>query len=126
MVTAADRIRTLLIDSNLDPKFWPEALKYFEYSWNRICPKFSGKTPFELNGKRKPPVRHLKLFGTEAYIKIPKQKSWKLEACAKTRILIGYMFHTRGYRPWILETDEIIESSNVCFNENSIGIKNTV
>lgn len=119
MQTAVNGIRTLLCDSKMNPNFWPEALKYFVYTWNRVCPKKLKKTPFELYGGRKPSIRHLKPFGTVAYVGVPGRKRSKLEAKARRGILVGYAFKTRGYRIWFPETNEIIESINVSFDEKS-------
>lgn len=76
------------------------------------------KTPFELYCGFKPSVRHLKPFGSVAYIGIPRQKRNKLEAKAKRGILVGYAFRTRGYRIWIEDTNSIVETCNVSFDEN--------
>lgn len=62
MQTAVNGVRTILSESKLSSKLWPEALKYFCYSWKCICPKSLSKTPFEVYGGRNPPVRHLKPF----------------------------------------------------------------
>lgn len=36
-------------------------------------------------------------------------------------LLVGYAFKTRGYRVWLLEINQIIESSNVSFDESRCG-----
>lgn len=116
--TVADGTRTILCESGLDASFWPEAMLYFTYTWNRMCHKNQSKTPFELYGGFKPSIRHLKPFGAIAYIGIPRQNRDKLEAKAKKGVLIGYAFKTKGYRLWIPESDSIVESINVSFNED--------
>lgn len=48
-------------------------MKFFVYTWNRICPKSSKKKNFELYEGNKPSFKHLKQFGSVAYVGIPKQ-----------------------------------------------------
>lgn len=117
--TVVDGTRTILEESGLEKHFWPEAMLYFTYTWNRVCHKDQVKTPFELYGGKRPSVRHLKAFGTIAYMGIPKQLRHKLEAKAKRGVLVGYAFRTKGYRIWIPEENKIIETINVSFKEES-------
>lgn len=42
----------------------------------------------------------------------------KLGTKARWGVLLGYVFKIRGYRIWIPETDSIIESIDVSFDEN--------
>lgn len=58
MSTAANAVRTQLIESNLDLSLRTNALKYFAYSWNRVSPKLMTNSSFELNGETKLSVRH--------------------------------------------------------------------
>lgn len=118
MQTAVNRVHTILEESKLSPRFWPEALKYFCYTWNCICPKSLSKIPFEMYGGRKASVRHLKPFGRTAYMGIPHQKrSSKLDPKAKKGYIVGYAFNTKGYRIWIPETDQIVQTISVSFRE---------
>jgi transposase InsO family protein len=117
--TILDCVRTILCESGLDKSFWPEAMLYFTYTWNRVCHKDQEKTPFELYGGAKPSVRHLKPFGSIAYTGIPRQNRGKLDAKARKGVLVGYAFRTKGYRVWIPESDKIIETINIAFKEDS-------
>lgn len=115
--TAVDAIRTLLKDSGMPDKFWSEALLCFTYTWNRVCHGSQHKTPFELYGGRKPSIKHLKSFGTPAYVGTPKQLRRKLHMRAKRGTMMGYAMKTRGYRIWIPEDRKIVETINVTFDE---------
>lgn len=116
--TVADGARTVLNDSNLDSSFWPEAMLYFVYSWNRVCSKVTNKTPHELYSGIKPSVRHLQPFGSEVFVGIPKIQRNKLMAKARQGIMVGYAFKTRGYRIWLKDLNKIIETSNVSFSHS--------
>jgi transposase InsO family protein len=118
--TVADGIRTLLEESGLDANFWPEALTYFSYTWNCICPQKLSKTPTELYSGKTPSVNHLRIFGSVVYVGIPRQKRNKLDLKAKRGIMVGYAFRTRGYRVWLPEENRVIETANVSFNEKQM------
>jgi hypothetical protein len=115
--TVTHGARAVLHESKLDLSFWPEAILYFAYSFNRICHKDQRKTPFELFGGSEPSVNHLKPFGITAYVGIPKQRRSKFSARAEKGILVGYAFRTKGYRVWLPDSNKIVESINVSFKE---------
>lgn len=122
--TLASGVRTILDETGIDQSFWPDAALYFTYTWNRVCHKNKDKTPFEMFCGNRPSVRHLKPFGTTAYVGIPTQKRGKFDRRAKKGLLIGYAFRTKGYRIWIPEESKVVETINVTFKENPGEIYN--
>ncbi|UYV67654.1 hypothetical protein LAZ67_5001499 [Cordylochernes scorpioides] len=67
--------RALLIESQLPPKFWAEAMNTYSYIKNRTPHKRNDKTtPEELFTRKKPTIKHLKVFGCRAEYWIPKFK----------------------------------------------------
>ena len=122
--TVINGARSVLNESKLGKRLWSEAVLYFTYTWNRICHKGQSRTPFEMYGGYQPSVRHLKPFGTVAYVGIPKQKRYKLDPKAKKGYLVGYAFRTKGYRILVADSNKIIETINVSFNEEVIGVNN--
>ncbi|GFX16004.1 retrovirus-related Pol polyprotein from transposon TNT 1-94 [Trichonephila clavipes] len=121
-LTALDGIKTLLKSSEVNHKFWGEALLCFTYARNRICHKDSNKTPFEKYSGRKPSVLHLKPFGCLAYAGVPKQIRKKFDMRAKMGIMMGYAQRTKGYRIWLIDENKLVETINVRFDENKRGI----
>lgn len=115
--TVTDGARTLLQDSGLDTTFWPDAMTHFTYVWNRLCPRGQTKTPLEMYSGNKPSLKHLKIFGSLAYVGVPAPKRHKLEPKAKQGILIGYAFKTKGYRIWLPDQNKVLETINVSFDE---------
>ncbi|GBM55622.1 Retrovirus-related Pol polyprotein from transposon TNT 1-94 [Araneus ventricosus] len=113
--TAYDGIKALLNSSGLPENFWGEALLTFTYCWNRSVHRDFKKTPFELYGGFKPSVTHLKPFGIEAFVGIPKQRRSKLQMRAKLGVMVGYALQTKGYRIYLPEERRIIETINVSF-----------
>lgn len=117
--TVVNCTRTILHASGLNQSFWPEAMLYFTYTWNRMCHKNQKKTPFELYCGSKPSVRHTKPFGIIAYVGTPRQLRNKLDPKARKGVFLGYALSTKGYRIWLPENDKIIETINVSFNETT-------
>lgn len=121
-LTVMDNVKAMLNSSGIHNKFWAEAASCFTYTWNRISHKNFTKTPLELYSGNKPSVSHLKVFGCTAYVGVPKQKRKKLDMRASLGIMMGYARRTRGYRIWLKDEGKLIETSNVRFNENLMGM----
>ena len=74
--TAEREIRTivtigcsLLHHAKLEKRFWIEAAMTPNYIKNRLpSPKNDHNTPFEIVYKSKPNVKHMRVFGCQAYI----------------------------------------------------------
>ncbi|KMQ86271.1 retrovirus-related gag-pol polyprotein [Lasius niger] len=118
-LTAVDAVKTMLKDSSLNNSFWAEAVLCFTYVWNRICHSNQTKTPFELYGGQSPSVKHFQIFGSKAYVVIPKQLRRKLDMRAKTGVMVGYAMQTRGYRIWLPAENKVIETNDVRFGDPS-------
>jgi hypothetical protein len=75
-------------------------------------------TLFELFFGRKPFVSHLKPFGCKCFV-LKRDNLDKFESHSSDGILLGYTPHGRSYRIFNLETNTIIESCDVTFNETA-------
>lgn len=118
--TILNCVRAMIKSTNLPMDFWPEGCMYFSYTWNRTCHKGQAKTPIELFSGNKPSVRHLRPFGTVAYVGTPKQKRrGKFDDKSKKGYLVGYALRTKGYRIWLEDEGSIIETINVKFLETA-------
>lgn len=115
--TIGNSVRTILNSSKVPHKFWPEAVRYAAYCWNRICRRNSDKTPFELYGGHSPAVKHMKPFGSTCFIGVPKQRRTKFDQRAQKGIMVGYSSRIKGYRVLLPETGKVVESRNVTFAE---------
>lgn len=111
--TIMDRARCLLAEAKLNKCYWPECIKTAAYLGNRSLTNTSiKKTPYEIFFDRKPDVTHLKIFGSEAFVRIPEQKrTSKLNPKAEKGILVGYS--DMGYR--VLVENKVIVSRHVTF-----------
>lgn len=116
--TVLNNVRTILHESGMPYKFWPDAAIYFAYSWNRVCHKGQKVTPFQLYSGHKPSVKHLKAFGTMSYVGVPKfKRKNKLDVRAQKGRMVGYGLRTKGYRIWLTDKEQVIETINVHFKE---------
>ncbi|GBP89221.1 Retrovirus-related Pol polyprotein from transposon TNT 1-94 [Eumeta japonica] len=81
----------------MEKSYWAEAVSTAAYITNR-CPTraLSYATPEEMWSGKKPNVSHLKIFGCEAMVKIPKEKLRKLDSKASKMIFIGYSDTTKA------------------------------
>ncbi|UYV65269.1 hypothetical protein LAZ67_3003763, partial [Cordylochernes scorpioides] len=119
-----DITRSCLHSAELPQRFWAEAVNTAAYIRNKCYNSALGdKVPDELWSSRKPSVRHLKAFGCLAYSHIPTERRKKLDNRANRCILVGYSSQTKGYRLWCPETQHVIQTKHVKFDESKIGLK---
>jgi hypothetical protein len=112
--------RAMLLEKGLPKRFWAEAVSTAVYLLNR-CPTkaVQNKTPIEAWSRRKPSAKHLKVFGCICYSHIPKEKRGKLDEKAEKGIFLGYSTQSKGYRVYSLETNKLIISRDVKFDEDA-------
>jgi hypothetical protein len=77
-----------MLEEKSTPKsYWAEVVRTAVYIQNRIGDKVS---PYEQYFGTKPNLRHLRVFGSIAYVHVPKEKRKKLDTKAEKCILVGY------------------------------------
>ena len=104
-------VRSMLADTKLPYKFWAESLSTAVYLRNRSpSVAVKGKTLFEAWTGHKPNVRHLRVFGCEAYAHVPKDERKKLDPKARKCILLGYGSTTKVI---VFTNQNVQESSTV-------------
>jgi hypothetical protein len=75
-------------------------------------------TPFELRFARKPSVSYLRPFGCKCFV-LKCGNLDKFESHSFDGILLEYIPHGRSYRVYNLETNTIVESGDVTFDETA-------
>jgi hypothetical protein len=75
-------------------------------------------TPFKLRFGRKPSVSHIRHFGCKCFV-LKCENFDKFESCSSDGILLSYTPHGRSYRVFNFETNTIVESCDVTFDETS-------
>ena len=70
-----ERARSMLSGTRLGQEFWAEAVETACYLVN-ISPSstLEDKTPHEVWTTKKPSLSHLRVFGCDAYVHVPKEK----------------------------------------------------
>jgi len=98
--------------------FWAEAVNCVVYLSNR-CPTKSlwNKTPQEAWSGRKPSVSHLRVFGSIGYTHISDQERSKLDDKIKRYIFIGYDSSSKGCKLYNPNSEKIVISRDVEFDE---------
>lgn len=120
LVTMKD---ALLIDSKLPIDFWAKAMETANYLRNRLPTKTRGHgevIPEEKWSGSRQNLSHLRIFGSEVLVNIPKEKRIKTDIQHIWRgILIGYSNETnKHYRAWAPETKQVIVVSDPFIDES--------
>jgi hypothetical protein len=111
--------RTMLDEHRTPRHFWADAISTACYISNRIFLRsILHLTPFELRFGRKPSVSHFRPFGCKCFV-LKCGNLDKFESCSFDGILLGYTRHGRSYRVYNFETNTIVESCNVTFDETA-------
>uniref|UniRef100_A0AAG5DG86 Retrovirus-related Pol polyprotein from transposon TNT 1-94 n=1 Tax=Anopheles atroparvus TaxID=41427 RepID=A0AAG5DG86_ANOAO len=110
----------MMQDAKMDKKYWGEAVLTATYTQNRLPSRTIGMSPFEKWYGRKPSYDHFRVFGCEAWAQIPKEKRGKLDPKAKRLRFIGYCKQQKAYRLVDTDTDRVVISRDVVFNENAM------
>ncbi|GJU59958.1 ribonuclease H-like domain-containing protein [Tanacetum coccineum] len=109
-------VRSLLFQARLPPEYWVEALLTAAYLLN-ILPSTSinNDIPYTKLFNKPPSYTHLRMFGCLCYpYTFPPHK---LAPRTTPSIFLGYPYNHRGYRCLDLNTNKIIISRHVTFDE---------
>jgi hypothetical protein len=107
-----------MLDEHRTPRrFWADAISTACYISNRIFLRsILHLTAFELRFGRKPSVSHFRPFGCKCFI-LKHGNLDKFESRSFDGILLGYTPHGRSYRVYNVDTNTVVESCDVTFNE---------
>ncbi|UYV60193.1 hypothetical protein LAZ67_1000357 [Cordylochernes scorpioides] len=117
--TLLNLVRSTVNSCNLPTASWAELTNTAAYLRNRVTNRHNEeKTPFELWFGKRPALQHLRAIGCETFVHVPKQRrNSKLQPRATKGILVGYSLQGRGWRIWIPEKRQVVESRNCVFKE---------
>jgi hypothetical protein len=125
--TLMEKARCMLSGVGLGQEFWAEAVGTACYLVNRSPSSVLGdKTPQEVWTGKEPSLTHLKVFGCDAYVHVPKENMSKLDKKAEKCIFIGYKDGLKGYKLWNPETKKVVYSRDVVFREMKDVVKQEV
>lgn len=99
--TLQDRARSMLVGAGLGGGFWVEAIGTASYIRNRGPVEGLSKTPDELWSGSVPSVKHLRAFGSKAYVSLEKfKRGGKMGETKWEGVIVGYPRNSVGYRVW--------------------------
>lgn len=112
-----------LLDLNLPRDLWAEAVNTSVYINNRIHGKTTKTPPFEFWYGRKPDVSYFRIFGSFAYVYIPKSLRQKLDPKSHKLLFVGYSETQKAYRFFDRSTRRITVSRDAIFCESPVAIQ---
>ncbi|KAL4590404.1 hypothetical protein LXL04_003333 [Taraxacum kok-saghyz] len=93
--TLLDMFRSMMSRASLPITFWGYALETVAHILNRVPTKKVSKTPFEMWSGKAPSLKHIKIWGCEAFVK--RDTSDKLESRSERCQFFGYPQDSFGY-----------------------------
>jgi len=116
--TIISRARCMLSNAGLHKRFWAEAASTACYLINRSPSiALNKKTPIEVWSGSPADYSQLRVFGCTAYAHVD---NGKLEPRAVKCIFLGYKSGVKGFKLWNPETQKVVISRNVIFNESAM------
>ena len=110
------RIKVLRTDNG--GEFWVEAVGTACYLVNRSPSSALGdKTPQEVWNGKEPSLTHIKVFGCEAYVHVPKENMSNLDKKAEKCIFIGYKYGLKDFNIWNPKAKKVVYRKDVVFRE---------
>lgn len=109
---------SLVKESRLPLYLWAEAASFTVYTLNRVLSKVSPITPYEAWHNKLPDLSHLRVFGSIAFVHIPKEERKKLDEKSIRCIFVGYSQTQKAYRFWEPKSRTIKISRDVTFDEH--------
>jgi transposase InsO family protein len=123
--TLVEMARCLLRAAKLPVSFWAEAVSFANYVTNCLpTSAVPDMTPQEAWSGEKPNLSHLRTFGCRAFAHVPKNLRSKLDSKAKACLYLGPSFNSPAHRLLDLETNRLITSRDVIFDESVLGLPN--
>lgn len=115
-----ERARSIIFDAGLTKGFWAEAISTAAYIINRSPTSgLHEMTPEEAWSNKKPDLSHLRVFGCQAMLYVPKPNRRKLDPRSRELIFVGYRFlHSK--------TRKLVKSRYAVFLENQFIGNSTV
>jgi len=99
--TLMERERSMLSGVRFGHEFWAKAVETTCYPVNRSpSSPLEDKTPQDIWTCKKPSLSHMKVFGCDAYVHVPKEERTKMDSKSKKCIFIRYKDGIKGYKLW--------------------------
>jgi hypothetical protein len=117
--TLVEMARMMLDEHRTPRRFWADAISTACYIFNRIFLRsILHLTPFELRFGHMPSVFYFRPFGFKCFV-LKHGNLDKFESRSFDGILLRYTPHGRSYRVYNVETNTVVESCDVTFDETA-------
>lgn len=113
----SEMTRCMLADAKLDNRFWAEAMNLQNVLPSRVV----DVTPHEIWYGRKPDMKHLRVFGAEAYVHVPKPLRKKLSPVSQKMTFVGYSVDHKAWRFLDMKSLKLVVSRDADFMELNAG-----
>jgi hypothetical protein len=111
-------MRSLLFQASLPPVYWVEALHTVTYLVNRLPTKtLAFSTPYTSLYSTQPSYDHLRVFECACYPNMSSMAPHKLVPRSSLCVFLGYSSEHKGYRCLELQSNRILISRHVVFDE---------
>lgn len=119
--TLVEKARCMISYANLNKPIWAEAIATAAYIVNRSPTKgHEQSTPYEMWTGHKPKLSHMRIFGSEAMVHVPKERRQKWDKKSEKMIFVGYCDGSKAYRLMHPKTHNIMKSRDVIFFEKTV------
>jgi hypothetical protein len=118
--TINNATRSLLFQASMPPSYWVEALHTATHVLNLLPTKtLQFSTPHLALFGTSPQYDHLRVFGCTCYPNLSATTAHKLAPRSSLCTFLGYSPNHKGYRCLDLQTNRVILSRHVVFDEHS-------
>jgi transposase InsO family protein len=118
--TGKDCGRTMLLGSGLGENYWYRAAAHDTFVWNRThIGAATGVTPFEAMRKVKPSLRHVGVFGCDAFCLVPKGQRTAYQPKMVPCVYLGHDHVQNSAIVWVLAQRKSICTRDVAYRTSS-------
>jgi hypothetical protein len=111
---------------NIPLRFWGKAIQTATYTLNRTNSRLHPSSiPYEQWFGQRPSVAHMRIFGCDAYIHVPKEKRTKLESKTHPGMFLSYSDESKAYHVWDKVIKRVSITKDVIFHENTTSLIST-
>ena len=120
--TLMERARSLASDCNLPVMLWSEAVSTTNYLTNHSPTSANGgKIPQEIYSSKIPNISHFRIFGSLAFVHVPKEGRKKLHSKTQSCLFLGYDEESKTFRLFDPEKRKVVLSWDVVCDESRVG-----
>jgi hypothetical protein len=124
--TLVEATRSMLHHRNIPLHFWGEAIQTATYTLNRTYSWLQPlSTPYERWFGQKLSLAHMRIFGCDTFIHVPKDKRKKLESKSHPRMFLGYNDMSKAYWVWDKISKRVSITRDVLFHKNTTSTPST-